>query len=250
MKKIKKSLAVVLSLAMVITMLSACTSTGNSDKTAEEPTSRPTESVTTTEPTEEDSPKPTEEVVTTTPTQEVTENPTQTPTEEPTVSVTEPVGDVIIPLYYSGKESEIRQVNPADFYDYSNFTMYFYPVTPAGRTLENGFELNTISYGTRFVLSADPISGQTGTYDVDIYFYCGNLDTMMYMMYYEVGDTNGVLDSFIPMWYNETKGCLVGYTRLDEDGEISYVLYEVYYNPIYNNLSSSQVVEDLSLYGF
>ena len=41
-------------------------------------------------------------------------------------------------------------------------------------------------------------------------FYCGDLDTIMYMMYYEVGDTNDVLDTFIPMWYNETKGCLVG----------------------------------------
>lgn len=225
----KKGLATLLCLVMTFGILSGCSKANTDSKPTEDSVDTSIEESTTEGPTEE---------------------PTTEPTEQPTESVTEPIGDVIIPLYYSGKESEIRQVNPADFYDYSNFTMYFYPVTPAGRTLDNGFELNTINYGTRFVLSADPISGQTGTYDVDIYFYCGDLDTMMYMMYYEVGDTNGVLDSFIPMWYNETKGCLVGYNRLNEDGEISYVLYEVYYNPIRNNLSRSQVVEDPSLYGF
>lgn len=225
----KKGLATLLCLVMTFGILSGCNKANTDSKPTEDSVDTSIEESTTVGPTEE---------------------PTTESTEQPTESVTEPVGDVIIPLYYSGKESEIRQVNPADFYDFSNFTMYFYPVTPAGRTLDNGFELNTINYGTRFVLSADPISGQTGTYDVDIYFYCGDLDTMMYMMYYEVGDTNGVLDSFIPMWYNETKGCLVGYNRLNEDGEISYVLYEVYYNPIRNNLSRSQVVEDPSLYGF
>ena len=158
--------------------------------------------------------------------------------------------DVIIPLYYSGKENEIRQVNPADFYDFSNFTTYFYPVTPAGRTLDNGFELKTISYGSTFTLSADPIDGVDESFEVQIYFYCGDLDTMMYEMYYEVGDTSGVMDSFIPLWYNQTKGCLVGYNRLNNEGEISYVLYEVYYSPIMGSLSRSQAVDDSSLYGF
>lgn len=221
----KKVLATLLCLVMTFGILSGCSKT-NTDS------------------------KPTEASVNSSTEESATEEPTTAPTEQPTESVTEPVGDVIIPLYYSGKESEIRQVNPADFYDFSNFTMYFYPVTPAGRTLDNGFELKTISYGSTFTLSADPIDGVDETFEVQIYFYCGDLDTMMYMMYYEVGDTSGVMDSFIPLWYNQTKGCLVGYNRLNNEGEISYVLYEVYYSPIMGSLSRSQAVEDPSLYGF
>jgi len=240
MKRIKKVFSVLLCLVIASVMLTACSNGGNDNPAVNSTQATKEETTTALEQSSTESDM----------TQNNTEKQTQESAEPVTESVTEPIGDVIIPLYYSAKENEIRKVDPADFYDYSNFTMYFYPVMPAGKNHENGFELNKIKYGTRFVLSADPLVGETGTYDVDIYFYCGDLETMMYMMYYEVGDTNGVLDSFIPMWYNETKGCLVGYNRLNNDGVISYVLYEVYYSPIRGSLSRSQAVEDPSLYGF
>ena len=235
MKKImKKMVVMVLSFVLATAVLSAC-SNGNEGNT---------------KPTEEVTQKPTTEVATTTPTEEVTQEPTQTPTEsvEPTQV---PTGENLVPLYYTGRESDFRQMTPDALYTFTNFAYYYFPLSENGRTFTTDESiLYNLSYGSVFTIGADPVFGE-GYDDCDIeicffeHFEAG-YDSNVVSMYYNVNGTESSID-FIPYYYNPTKHCLVGYYKKLVDGEPQFVLSEVYYAPDTNRLSPC-TVQDTSEY--
>jgi hypothetical protein len=188
MKKIKKSLAVVLSLAMVITMLSACTSTGN---TGEDP--KPTTTV--------EDPKPTEEVTTVTPEVEPTEEPTtvEEPTEEP-VTASE---DVIIELNCFTYDFNS---DPMDLLLYENVA-YMYMLEDAN-VEAGGTELYRIVDPDTTNLTIHGYPDATEVYSVEGIFFT-NVDSYT-GVYFLVDGEYLSMPSFIPFFYNETKGCIVG----------------------------------------
>ncbi len=220
MKKMKKLLATFVCLVMVTTILSACTSTstGNS-KPAEEPTSEPTESVTTTEPTE----APTEE-------------PTTEPTEQPTESVTTATfaeEDVILTLYTPGVEAS--SMDPFEMYQTINFVSNYF-IQGTDKTASDGGSVYQLTADVveTFQLHAHPTMypEDTGLYDAVFYLY----DLQGYVsIYSEVGDEKSYLPACVPLWYNQTRGCLVAYTIEFVDGTqtpSTYKLQEFYYDPI------------------
>ena len=230
MKKIKKSLTVVLSLAMVITMLSACTSTGN---TGEDP--KPTTTV--------EDPKPTEEVVTTTePEVEPTEGPTVTeePTEEP-VPVSEE--DVIIEL--NCFTYDFNNSDPMDLLLYEN-AAYMYMLEDAN-VEAGGTELYRIVDPDTTNLTIHGYPDATEVYSVDGVFFT-NVDSYT-GVYFLVDGEYLSMPSFIPFFYNETKGCIVGLDISTEYSETRDALAELRYLPEFGELGLSRV-EDPSIYGF
>ncbi len=228
MKKIKKSLAVVLSLIMAIAVLSACTSTEATQK-----------------PTEED-PKPTEEVVTTTTEVEPTEEPTATtePTEEPTTTVAtpEPEGDVIIPLW--SYTSDMLAV-PNDYATLSQFDMNmfisYYDLVVADETYYSTelLELSGINEEFRVV---ECTSGEVC--DVDFYI---SADEYNRPCIWIVNDGNYFYNNnLIPLYYNQTSNCFVAY-KIDRETETVKVV-EVCFDTALGILIET-TVDDPSVYG-
>lgn len=231
MKKIKKSLvAVVLSLAMVITMLSACTSTGN---TGSDP-----------KPTTTEAPQPTE-VVTTTDV-EPTEEPavTEEPTEEPTITeaTPEPEGDVLIPLW--SYTSDMLAV-PNDYATLSQFDMNmfisYYDLVVAEETYYSTelLELSGINEEFRVV---ECTSGEVC--DVDFYI---SADEYNRPCIWIVNDGNYFYNNnLIPLYYNQTSNCFVAY-KIDRETETVKVV-EVCFDTALGILIET-TVDDPSVYG-
>ena len=164
--------------------------------------------------------------------------------------------DVIIPLYASSKESEIRNVTPIDLYNYDTFVEYFNPVTPTGRTLDKGQSIDAIGAGSTFTLNGHPtMDDPDKSYSVDIYFYRKNTDSNEVVFYCECeGFPSSNNDLFMPLWYNQTKKCLVGYYKNYDNDANDYTscdLMEMYYCGR-NSLgpASSPYEGDPSNYGF
>lgn len=192
MKKIK-SLAVVLSLALVITMLSACTSTGNTGGSDSNPT---------------EAPKPTEEVVTTTaPVVEPTEEPdvtvTEEPTEEPEVTTVQEE-DVIIRL--TSRPFDITTKDPSILLDWDEFWMYYALVDANaeynGHTLFRIDSLDT----SEWTVPCHPDATQTCSLDVLFTDQVGEYTQVCYV----VDGEYKLISNFIPLFYNVTQGYLVG----------------------------------------
>ena len=228
MKKIKKSLAVVLlSLAMVITTLSACTSTGNTGGSDPKPTTteapQPTEVVTTTEV------EPTEEPVV---------------TEEPTEATTEPVQaeeDVIIRL--NDTPFNLSSKDPSTLEEWETFRIYYTLVDAnteyLGHTL---FRLDAVDT-TGWTITCYPDTTQSCS--LDILFT--DQDGVYTQVYYLVdGEYKGRV-SFIPFFYNETRGTIVGMDYHAEYASPADALYEMYYNPDFGQVQLVHV-EDPSPY--
>lgn len=150
--------------------------------------------------------------------------------EEP--SETEAEGDVIIPLYKPEYEDEIRAISPADLVYFDHFSNYF-PLTKS-KVDDNGKELYQLDFGDSFDLRYDSFSLETGyslegidpatTESVKIYFTkSGPLKSLSVKC--ECGEQSDDVSGFIPMFYNQTKGCLVGY----RSGYPETKLVEVYH---------------------
>jgi hypothetical protein len=226
MKKMKKIIATLVCLVMAIATLSACTATTGNGNT------KPTED-----------PKPT----TVEPTQEPTTEPTQEPTESVTTEPSTPEGDVIIELFEP--VGNIRTEDPTYFM--SNFDTFFgsYELSPAD-IVEDGHTLFQLTFkGHNF-----DVSTRTGEiYNVDIYFYANEIYNNTQIYLYINGEGRPLNVYFIPLFYNQTKKCFVGYA-FDEAGEAGTFtvrdgLCEMYYYPSADGWVFDPVT-DLSIYGF
>lgn len=222
MKKIKKSLAVVLCLIMTSVILSACTSSNGS--TGEDP--KPTTTV--------EDPKPTEEVVTTTePAVEPTEEPTtvEEPTEEP-VPVSEE--DVIIRINCFNYDFD--NSDPMDLLLYENVA-YMYMLEDAN-VEAGGTELYRVAdLNTNLTIHGYPDA--TEVYSIDGVFFT-NVDSYT-GVYFLVDGEYLSMPSFIPFFYNETKGCIVGLDISTEYAEPRDALSELRYLPEFGQLGLSRV---------
>lgn len=190
MKKSKKSLAVVLVLSLVITMLSACTSTGNTGGSDSKPTTteapQPTEVVTTTEV------EPTEEPVV-----------TEEPTEEPEVTTVQEE-DVIIRL--TSRPFDITTKDPSILLDWEEFWMYYALVDANaeynGHTLYRIDSLDT----SEWTVPCYPDATQTCSLDV---LFTDQSEEYTQVCYVVDGEYK-LISNFIPLFYNVTQGYLVG----------------------------------------
>ena len=98
------------------------------------------------------------------------------------------------------------------------------------------------------------ICSQSGEiYNIDLYFYANEYYNTTQMYFYLNGQDGPVNVDFIPLFYNQTKHCFVGYTYSDGDEAGKFIaypgLYEIYYAPEANTWVREQVA-DPSIYGF
>ena len=223
----KKRIATIVCLTLTITMLSACTSTGN---TGEDP--EPTTTV--------EDPKPTEEVTTVTPEVEPTEEPTtvEEPTEEP-VTASE---DVIIELNCFTYDFNS---DPMDLLLYENVA-YMYMLEDAN-VEAGGTELYRIVDPDTTNLTIHGNPDATELHSVDGIFFT-NVDSYT-GVYFLVDGEYLSMPSFIPFFYNETKGCIVGLSISTEYARPEDALFELCYLSDFEQLDLRRV-EDPSIYGF
>ena len=223
----KKRIATIVCLTLTITMLSACTSTGN---TGEDP--EPTTTV--------EDPKPTEEVTTVTPEVEPTEEPTtvEEPTEEP-VTASE---DVIIELNCFTYDFNS---DPMDLLLYENVA-YMYMLEDAN-VEAGGTELYRIVDPDTTNLTIHGNPDATELHSVDGIFFT-NVDSYT-GVYFLVDGEYLSMPSFIPFFYNETKGCIVGLDISTEYARPEDALFELCYLSDFEQLDLRRV-EDPSIYGF
>lgn len=235
MKKMMKIAAASLCLALAITTFSACSSNGNTGNNT--------------------TPKPTDEPTTTVeqPTTEVTQTPDVT--EEPTVT-TDPQqteGD-IIPLFPAASNDQVHQLTAEELQQASNFITLFNAVD-TGKVYGTSSDDNRAAplYTTEFMNRSFEIGYQQpngSTVSVTFYFPgpipgVGSEDSYVYdTIYYEIeGGESGTLVLIMPLYYNQSRQCLVAYRK--KAGV--YSLCEIYFD---GTAFSSQIVEDTSIYGF
>lgn len=235
----KKVLATLLCLVMTFGILSGCSKT-NTDS------------------------KPTEASVNSSTEESATEEPTTAPTEQPTDSVTteQPGEEVIIPLFPEENREQIYQMDPMELLKFGQFYQMF-NIHGSGKMDqgEGGIELLTNDYLNRsYEVSNAPSNSSRTTHTITIYIkqsmnnqIVNNSDGPLTFTYY-VDDVE-VLSSgrFIPLYYNETKQCFVGYwyTLNQSTGEAeSYTFVEWYYNGESTPMVGVVDVADSSLYGF
>ncbi len=224
MKKMKKIIATLVCLVVAIATLSGCTgNTGNNNKPTTEPTEKPTE-VVTTEPT-----------VTEEPTTETTTEPT---TVEPTDTQS---GDVIIPLYDYIYADEIRQMSPesvaSDFYNTIAPYMVLGTVTEDSNMTVYRFTIDGVPQ-TSFTL------GNTGNNATEVEVYLCISTAGVSTTSFNTSTGNSSID-FIPLFYNQTKKCLVGYSGYNSGNP---AFSEAYWDDVLR--TSITVPVDSSLYGF
>ena len=235
----KKVLATLLCLVMTFGILSGCSKT-NTDS------------------------KPTEASVNSSTEESATEEPTTAPTEQPTESVTteQPGEEVIIPLFPEENRDQIYQMDPMALLKFDQFYQMF-NIHGSGKMDqgEGGIELLTNDYLNRsYEVSNAPSNSSRTTHSITIYIkqsmnnqIVNNSDGPLTFTYY-VDDVE-VLSSgrFIPLYYNETKQCFVGYwyTLNQSTGEAeSYTFVEWYYNGESTPMVGVVDVAGSSLYGF
>ena len=229
MKKIKKSLAVVLSLAMVITMLSACTSSNGS--TGSDP-----------KPTTED-PKPTEEVVTTTEVEPTEPTTVEEPTEEPTtteVVETTPDEDAIIPLFEDDGIVYFNNYEALSAFDWLYFQSY-YEIEITDDEYQNRALWKLSDVDVDFAIM-DEDSGEAR--DADVYFSADEQNTILFFVV--VDGTFCRCSGFVPLYYNQTKSSFVGFyiNYTDQTVEVVEATYVDGFTDMY-----TKPVEDPSIYG-
>ncbi len=234
----KKILAAVLSMTMSVAVLSACSSSGNTG----EPVSATEEAVA------EETAEATEEPAVT---EETTEEPTEVAeaTEEPADDNPneDPYADGIIPLYNIMLEDQVKQTEPdLWFTNFDETVLPFYQLYTTDKTIDGcAFALFQLTD-----LAVEPIESVTlrGPEGTD---YTTNVAIYIYEAYdltgccFETEDGTQHLESLVPFFYNEEKGCLVGYTRSNPEN-IRFV--EVYWSAAGN--TSRMIDVDPSEYGF
>lgn len=232
----KKILAAVLSMTMLVAVLSACSSSGNTG----EPVSATEEAVV------EETAEATEEPAVT---EETTGEPTEAAeaTEEPADDNPneDPYTDGIIPLYNIMLEDQVKQTEPdLWFTNFDETVLPFYQLYTTDKTIDGSalFQLTDLAVEP---IESVALSGPAGTdyiTNVAIYIYEANDLTECC---FETEDGTQHIDSLVPLFYNEAKGCLVGYTRSDPEN-IRFV--EVYWSAAGN--TSRMIDVDPSEYGF
>ena len=191
-----------------------------------------------------------------------TESITTDSTAATTVSDNQPGEEVIISLFPEEKREQIYQMDPMELIKFSQFYQMF-NIHGSGKMDqgEGGIELLTNDYLNRsYEVSNAPSNSSRTTHTITIYIkqsmnnqIVNNSDGPLTFTYY-VDDVE-VLSSgrFIPLYYNETKQCFVGYwyTLNQSTGEAeSYTFVEWYYNGESTPMVGVVDVADSSLYGF
>ena len=226
----KKGLATLLCLVMTFGILSGCSKANTNNKPNEDSADSSIE-----ESTEEST--------------------TEAPTEEPTVTAEpQPDENAIIPLFPAGSSDQVHQLSPEELQQGSNFISLF-NASDTGRTygdVQEGTYAATL-YTTELMNRSFEIGYQqpNGTSITVTMFFVGPIQGgdgaeshVFDCIYYEIeGGESGTFVRFMPLYYNQTKQCLVGYQR--QEGV--YSLYEIYWDGTW---FSSQPVTDMSLYGF
>ena len=221
MKKLNKIAAMILCLGVAISTLCACSSTGNGgDQPAEETTTKQTEAVT--------------EAPTT---EEISESETTT-TVEPTDTQS---GDVIIPLYDYIYAEQIRQMSPesvaSDFYNTIAPYMVLGTVTEDSNMTVYRLTIDGVPQ-TSFTL------GNTGNNATEVEVYLCISTAGVSTTSFNTSTGNSSID-FIPLFYNQTKKCLVGYSGYNSGNP---AFSEAYWDDVLR--TSITVPVDSSLYGF
>ncbi len=127
-----------------------------------------------------------------------------TTTTESETTTTEPAEDVIKPLFKSSLTlDDIKKVAPEDLSNFDKFCNEYFSVTnTSGKYYQiEGLETVTLSAST----------DKNRKTDVQFFFFKAGADVANTGKF---SGTDGTLHSqtpFIPLFYNETKGCLVGY---------------------------------------
>ena len=219
MKKMKKIAATILCLGLVISTLCACSSMNNDgEQPAEEPTTKQTESVTESSQSMEES------------TEETTQEPTTVAPEQNTITG-----------FFQIQFADDVRNNPEVLFNYDEY-IYRCSVYPTDITLGD-FQLDETKFRNPYTIAADPILNSSETYSVNFYVYnnSGSLGCC-----FQYGDTTQYLSfAFAPVWYNESKGVIVGW--MPERG--TYELVELYYDVEFNEMNAYGV-QDMSEYDF
>ena len=222
----KKRIATIVCLTLTITMLSACTNgnTGSDPKPTTTEAPQPTEVVTTTEV------EPTEEPVV---------------TEEPTEATTEPVQaeeDVIIRL--NDTPFNLSSKDPSTLEEWETFRIYYTLVDANTEYLGHSlFRLDAVDT-TGWTITCYPDTTQSCSLDILFTDQDGSYTQVYYLV---DGEYKGRV-SFIPFFYNETRGTIVGMDYHAEYASPADALYEMYYNPDFGQVQLVHV-EDPSPYG-
>ena len=203
MKKMKRIAATLLCLGLAIGTLSACSNGNSGDQPAEEPTTKQTESVT--------------EAVTDATTEETTAA-TETTAETPE-------GDVIIPLYSDAVTGEmVSMVDPVSFLDFDKYSAYFH-LTPVNYepNINGTVQLYTFDYGESFEIKKAPIVNDNSCYTMTLYIARSvdgvpEVDNNEIGIFYQVEEYSSPHWWIVPICFNQTKGCLVGYSVNTEEG--------------------------------
>ena len=216
-----KIAAILLCLGVAISTLCACSSTGNGvDQPAEETTTKQTEAVT--------------EAPTT---EEISESETTT-TVEPTDTQTD---DAIIPLYDYIYADQIRQMSPesvaSDFYNTIAPYMVLGTVTEDSNMTVYRLTIDGVPQ-TSFTL------GNTGNNATEVEVYLCISTAGVSTTSFNTSTGNSSID-FIPLFYNQTKKCLVGYSGYNSGNP---AFSEAYWDDVLR--TSITVPVDSSLYGF
>lgn len=221
MKKMKKIAATLLCLGVAISTLCACSSTSNGGE----------------QPVEETTTKQTEAVTEAPTTEEISESETTT-TVEPTDTQS---GDVIIPLYDYIYADEIRQMSPesvaSDFYNTIAPYMVLGTVTEDSNMTVYRLTIDGVPQ-TSFTL------GNTGNNATEVEVYLCISTAGVSTTSFNTSTGNSSID-FIPLFYNQTKKCLVGYSGYNS-GNPGFS--EAYWDDVLR--TSITVPVDSSLYGF
>lgn len=249
-RKVKSLVATIVCLAMTIVMLSACTSNGS---TGNNETQKPTSTETPTATVEPDQQNSTTDPVTT------------DPTESPTATAEPQQGEVIIPLFPEENREQIYQMDPIELLKFSNFYQMF-NIHGSGKIdyvvdgLAGGeLELLTNDYfNNSYEISAPPSDSSSTTHPTTIYVsqsmnnqITNDPNSPVVLVFYIDGAKVGAsMGNFVPLYYNETRHCFVGYLIdfNESTGEAEgFRLVEKYYNGNYWPVVD---VADPSLYGF
>lgn len=227
MRKLIRIAAIIFCMNILMTALAACgkEDSENSDPKSESEVTKPAEA--TAEPTK----KETEE-----PTPEPTETPTPVPTDTPTPEPTQPPKDVVKYFYESHKVRDIAETSLAEFF-HGGLYAYYCTSFITEKMHDNGLKMYTTKYGAPCKISDAPGEGSS-THDAEVYYYYTykknrNIDGLVF--YYETEGKTGEIQCFVPVCFNETRGCFAGFQSNEERTEFSFV--EMYYSPVAGGLA-------------
>ena len=217
MKKMKKIVATILCLGVAISTLCSCSSTGNDgEQPAEETTTKQTEA-------------------------------TETTTEETTTTVEETTeaqaGDVIIYLFDYIWANDIKNMPPENVA--SDFYNTIAPYMPLSTVTEDA-DANMTVYRLTIdgVPQASFILGNGGDSSTEVEVYLCISTAGASTTSFNTSTGNSSID-FIPLFYNQTKKCLVGYSGYNSSNP---GFSEAYWDDVLR--TSITVPVDPSLYGF